>query len=43
MDGIHKLISFGYGLSAVVLDAAVLAGFGVAFMLLAVWRFKPAD
>jgi ABC-type multidrug transport system permease subunit len=43
MDGIHKIISFGYGLSAVALDTAVLAGFGVAFVFLAAWRFKPAD
>jgi ABC-type multidrug transport system permease subunit len=43
MDGIHKIISFGYGMSAVAMNVAVLAGFGVAFVMLAAWRFKPAD
>jgi ABC-type multidrug transport system permease subunit len=43
MNGIHKIISFGYGLSAVALDAAALAGFGVAFVLLAAWKLKLAD
>jgi ABC-type multidrug transport system permease subunit len=43
MDGIHKIISFGYGMSAIALDAAVLAGFGVAFVLLASWRLRLAD
>jgi ABC-type multidrug transport system permease subunit len=43
MDGIHKLISFGYGLGAIAVNAAALAGFGIAFVLLAAWRFKPAD
>ncbi len=31
MDGFHALISFGRGVEAVLLPAAVLAGFGVAF------------
>jgi ABC-type multidrug transport system permease subunit len=43
MDGIHKLISFGYGMDAVALNAAVLAGFGVAFLLLAAWKLRLAD
>jgi len=43
MDGIHKIISFGYGMSAVAIDVAVLAGFGVVFVLLASWKLKLAD
>ena len=43
MDGIHKIISFGYGMSAVAADVLVLAGFGVAFVLLASWRLKLAE
>jgi len=43
MDGIHKLISFGYGMSAIALNAAVLAGFGIAFVLFASMRLKLAD
>jgi len=43
MDGIHKIISFGYGMSAVAADVAVLAAFGAAFVLLASWRLRLAD
>ncbi|MDD4856564.1 MAG: ABC transporter permease [Candidatus Krumholzibacteria bacterium] len=43
MDGIHKIISFGYGMGAIAPDAAVLAGFGAAFVLLASWRLRPTD
>jgi ABC-2 type transport system permease protein len=43
IDGIHKLISFGYGMGAVALNTAVLAGFGVAFVLLAAWKLDLAD
>jgi ABC-2 type transport system permease protein len=43
MDGIHKIISFGYGMGAIALDAVVLAGFGAAFVLLASWRLRLAD
>jgi ABC-type multidrug transport system permease subunit len=43
MDGIHKIISFGYGMSAVAMNVAVLAGFGVVFVLLASWKLKLAD
>jgi ABC-type multidrug transport system permease subunit len=35
MDGLHKLISFGYGLREVSLDVAVLAAFGLVFILIA--------
>jgi len=35
MDGLHKLISFGYGLGAVAIDVAVLSAFGLAFLLIA--------
>ena len=43
MEGIHRIISFGYGMSAIALDAAVLGGFGFAFVLLASWRLRLAD
>jgi ABC-type multidrug transport system permease subunit len=43
MDGMHKIISFGYGMHAIVLDAAMLGAFGVAFVLLASWRLRLAD
>jgi hypothetical protein len=43
MDGIHKIISFGYGFGAIALNAAVLAGFGIMFVMLASWRLKLAD
>jgi ABC-type multidrug transport system permease subunit len=43
MDGIHKVISFGYGFGAVALNVAVLAGFGVAFVILATWKLKLGD
>jgi ABC-2 type transport system permease protein len=35
MDGLHKLISFGYGMGAVAIDVAVLGGFGLVFILIA--------
>lgn len=35
MDGLHKLISFGYGMGAVAIDVAVLCGFGLVFILIA--------
>lgn len=34
MDAFHALITFGYGLEAVVLPALVLLGFGLVFILL---------
>jgi ABC-2 type transport system permease protein len=40
MDGIHKLISFGYGMREVAPDIAVLAAFGFAFILIASWKLK---
>jgi len=43
MDGIHKIISFGYGMSAVAADVLVLAAFGAAFVLLASWRLRLAE
>jgi ABC-type multidrug transport system permease subunit len=42
MDGFHALISFGRGLDGVLLPAAVLAGFGLLFSLLAA-RFLRFD
>jgi ABC-2 type transport system permease protein len=36
MDGLHKLLSFGYGMGAIALDVAVLCSFGLVFMLVAV-------
>ena len=38
MDGLHKLISFGYGMRAVALDVAVLCAFGLVFILIAAKR-----
>lgn len=40
MDGIHTLISFGSGTGAILPHAAVLAGFGVLFILLASWKLR---
>ena len=40
MDGIHKLISFGYGFRAAAPNIAVLALFGIVFILLASWKLK---
>ena len=34
MDGFHALISFGHGVEAVVLPAAVLLGFAALFAAL---------
>lgn len=34
MDGFHALVSFGYGLSSVILPSAVLLGFATLFSLL---------
>lgn len=35
MDGLHKLISFGYGMRAVSLDVTMLLAFGLVFILIA--------
>ncbi|MBU8923051.1 MAG: ABC transporter permease [Bacteroidales bacterium] len=40
MDGIHKLISFGYGFSSVVTHVAVLWLFGLVFTAIAAKRLK---
>lgn len=40
IDGIHRLISFGHGLDAVLVNVLVLCGFGVVFILLASRRLK---
>ena len=40
MNGIHKLISFGYGMREAAPDIAVLAAFGFAFILLASWKLR---
>lgn len=42
MDGFHALISFGQGAEAVLLPAAVLAGFAVLFTLLGARFFRTA-
>jgi ABC-type multidrug transport system permease subunit len=42
MDGLHRLISFGDGLGAVLLPSGVLLGFGVVFALLGA-RFLRFD
>jgi ABC-type multidrug transport system permease subunit len=43
IDGIHKIVSFGYGFGAVAPNAAVLAVFGVAFLLIASRKLKLSD
>ncbi len=40
MDGFHALVSFGYGLSSVVIPSLVLLGFGLLFTLLGVRFLK---
>jgi ABC-2 type transport system permease protein len=40
MDGLHKLMAFGYGLADVWLNLLVLAGMFGLFLVLAVWRLK---
>ena len=40
MDGIHKLISFGYGFSSVVTHISVLLLFGLVFTAIAAKRLK---
>jgi ABC-type multidrug transport system permease subunit len=42
MDAFHALISFGRGLDAVLLPAAVLLGFGALFSVLGARFLKPA-
>jgi ABC-type multidrug transport system permease subunit len=41
MDAFHALISFGRGLEAVLLPAAVLLAFGALFSLLGARFLKP--
>jgi hypothetical protein len=40
MDGLHALISFGHGFESVVIPAAALLGFGVAFSWLAARKLR---
>ena len=40
IDGIHRLISFGYGFESIATNIGVLCGFGIVFMLLASRRLK---
>jgi ABC-2 type transport system permease protein len=40
IDGIHRLISFGRGLDAVLVNVLVLCGFGAVFILLASKRLR---
>jgi ABC-2 type transport system permease protein len=40
MRGFHDIISRGLGLQAITLEAAVLVGFGLLFLLIGVWRFR---
>jgi ABC-2 type transport system permease protein len=42
IDGIHKIISFGYGLGAVATNVAVLAGFGIVFVVIAARKLDLA-
>ncbi|GAB4580540.1 MAG: hypothetical protein Fur0022_32820 [Anaerolineales bacterium] len=40
MRGFHDIITRGLDLSAILLEAGVLAAFGVVFLVVGVWRFK---
>jgi len=40
MDGIHRIISSGYGLGSVLTNILVLCGFGAFFILLASRKLK---
>jgi len=40
MDGIQNIIIRGLGLESVLLPASIMLAYGVAFFVLAVWRFK---
>jgi ABC-2 type transport system permease protein len=40
MRGFHDIITRGLGLAEVALEAGVLAAFGLAFLLVGVWRFR---
>ena len=40
INGLHKVVSFGYGFSAITLHILVLAAFGAVFMLVASKRLK---
>ncbi|MDR3576582.1 MAG: ABC transporter permease [Anaerolineaceae bacterium] len=43
MDGFQNIVIRGLGLSAVLLPAAILIGYGLAFFALAAWRFAKND
>lgn len=43
MNGIHKVVSFGYGFGAVAPNVAALVAFGVVFLLIASRKLKLAD
>jgi hypothetical protein len=43
MNGFHALITFGYGLDAVLLPALVLFGFGVLFSALGARFLRFSD
>ncbi len=40
MRGFHAIITRGLDLNAILLEVGVLAGFGVLFLAVGVWRFK---
>jgi ABC-2 type transport system permease protein len=40
MEGVQNLILRGRGFGSILMPAAVLIGYGVAFLAAAVWRFK---
>ncbi len=40
MQGFHDIISRGLDVPAVVLEAAVLLGFGLLFLAVGIWRFR---
>jgi len=43
MDGFENVIVRGFGLESVLLPAAALAGYAVAFFILAAWRLSAAE
>lgn len=40
MDGFHDLITRGLGAGAVAAEVAILAGYGLVFLTVGVWRFR---
>jgi len=43
MDGFKNISVRGFGLESVLVPAAALAGYAVAFFILAAWRLSVAE